>query len=134
MPAWRNLSLLCYLAGGRKSEPASSRGFRKATNRRWLIVWEQAFDDRRLVCGLSTAVVHWMGRPSARVQDFYAVSVQTRLCARNAVTGLIPAEVAFACTQVPVVVHAHHQALRVGPDLAYGTDFSLCCRQQERSL
>jgi beta-N-acetylhexosaminidase len=44
---------------------------------------------------LSGAGVHLLGAPSARVQDFYAVSVQARLCARVGETSLIRAIVSF---------------------------------------
>jgi hypothetical protein len=39
--------------------------------------------------GLCLAVVQKFGSPSARLQDFYAVSVQARLCARTWFAGLI---------------------------------------------
>ena len=50
--------------------------------------------------GLSIAVVQLVGRLSARVQDFYAVSVQGGLCARVDRASLIRAMVSFARTQV----------------------------------
>jgi beta-N-acetylhexosaminidase len=52
--------------------------------------------------GLSDAGVHLLGAPSARVQDFYAVSVQARLCARVGKTSLIRAMASFdLLAQVP---------------------------------
>jgi hypothetical protein len=54
--------------------------------------------------GLSDAGVHLLGAPSARVQDFYAVSVQARLCARVGKTSLIRAMVSFdLLAQVPSI-------------------------------
>jgi hypothetical protein len=40
--------------------------------------------------GLSIAIVQTPGSASARLQDFYAVSVQARLCVRLRRTALIP--------------------------------------------
>ena len=80
--------------------------------------------------GLSGAVVQLRGKRSARVQDFYAVSVQPCFCARVRVTSLIRA-MASSPFAGSIPSHANPQTYRPHPGLAHWSGFRIRCGQQE---
>ena len=83
--------------------------------------------------GLSDAGVQLPGGPSARVQEYYAVSVQTCLCARVGEAGLIRAIVSSRLRK-PHLLYANPQAYRNHPRLARRSCLRFRSGQQERPL